>query len=127
MRRMRFRALLVASVAGWAGCSSADKDEPSGVDSAEDGSDAAGGGADDGGSAGDGGGTGGDDGVGSGDDGSGDDGSVDLGSLNGSVPDNPQELPDFVATHYDGSARAREDLLGHPTVIWFYPAAATGG
>ena len=27
----------------------------------------------------------------------------------------------------DGSGRAREDLLGHPTVMWFYPAAATAG
>ncbi|MCK6503339.1 hypothetical protein L6R53_08070 [Myxococcota bacterium] len=35
--------------------------------------------------------------------------------------------PQFVATNMDGTGRAREDLLGHPTVMWFYPAAGTGG
>lgn len=35
--------------------------------------------------------------------------------------------PEFSATNSDGAARDREDLLGHPTVMWFYPAAATAG
>lgn len=35
--------------------------------------------------------------------------------------------PEFTATNLDGAARDREDLLGHPTVMWFYPAAATAG
>jgi len=52
---------------------------------------------------------------------------VDPAELNGTVPDVATPAPDFVATNRDGAARAREDLLGHPTVMWFYPAAATGG
>lgn len=52
---------------------------------------------------------------------------VDPDELNGSVPDEPLAAPEFVATNRDGGARSREDLLGHPTVMWFYPAAATAG
>lgn len=52
---------------------------------------------------------------------------VDPDELNGSVPDSPLAAPEFVATNRDGAGRAREDLLGHPTVMWFYPAAATAG
>lgn len=47
--------------------------------------------------------------------------------LIGQPPAAPRALPDFQATNRDGGARAREDLLGHPTVMWFYPAAATAG
>ncbi len=130
----------------WMGCAPADKGDGASTDEATT---EAVGGADDGGQgttgsgdvgSGDGGGdsddgsstgAGEDDGDGGGDDGSttgpGDDGSVDLDSLNGDVPDNPQSLPDFVAINSDGAARSREDLLGHPTVMWFYPAAATAG
>jgi len=53
--------------------------------------------------------------------------SVDWDSLNGDVPSVAGVLPDFVATNYDTSPRSREDLLGDPTVMWFYPAAATAG
>jgi hypothetical protein len=59
-----------------------------------------------------------------------DDGSaneVEADELNGTVPDTALPAPEFVATNRDGGARAREDLLGHPTVMWFYPAAATAG
>ncbi len=35
--------------------------------------------------------------------------------------------PEFTATNRDESARSRPDLLGHPTAIWFYPAAGTSG
>lgn len=52
---------------------------------------------------------------------------LDPDALHGTVPDEALPAPDFVATNRDGSARAREDLLGHPTVMWFYPAAATAG
>lgn len=27
----------------------------------------------------------------------------------------------------DGTPRTQVDLIGHPTVMWFYPAAASGG
>lgn len=47
--------------------------------------------------------------------------------LIGQPPAAPRALPEFQATNRDGTARRREDLLGHPTVIWFYPAAATAG
>lgn len=57
----------------------------------------------------------------------GDANDVDPDRLNGSVPDEALAAPDFAATNRDGSGRDREDLLGHPTVIWFYPAAATAG
>ncbi len=52
---------------------------------------------------------------------------VEPDELNGTVPDEALAAPEFVATNRDGGARAREDLLGHPTVMWFYPAAATAG
>ena len=108
----------------------------------DDGSGDTSGGSDDGGDDGDTSGSGddGDDGgsgdggdtSGSGDDGGGDDGTAEGGDdgavdLNGRVPSSPAELPEFSATNYDGTGRAREDLLGHPTVMWFYPAAATAG
>lgn len=47
--------------------------------------------------------------------------------LIGQPPAAPRALPEFRAINRDGAARRREDLLGHPTVIWFYPAAATAG
>jgi hypothetical protein len=47
--------------------------------------------------------------------------------LNGVPPEDPVPAPDFAATNLDGSARSRADLLGHPTVMWFYPAAASAG
>ena len=46
---------------------------------------------------------------------------------NGTLPDEALEAPDFRATNRDGGARDRQDLLGHPTVMWFYPAAGTYG
>jgi len=66
-----------------------------------------------------------DSGAGSGDAGGAND--VDPELLNGTVPDSVLPAPEFVATNRDGSGRDREDLLGHPTVMWFYPAAATSG
>ena len=47
--------------------------------------------------------------------------------LIGSAPAKAIPAPEFVATNRDGTGRSREDLLGHPTVIWFYPAASTAG
>ena len=37
-------------------------------------------------------------------------------------------LPSLAQVHDEkGNAIAREDVLGHWTVLWFYPAAATPG
>lgn len=47
--------------------------------------------------------------------------------LVGQAPSNPVPLPEFVATNMDESPRSRDDLLGHRTIIWFYPAASTAG
>ena len=61
-------------------------------------------------------------------DGSGDSDPVDVPSgTNGTIPNDALEAPDFAATNRDGGSRDREDLLGHPTVMWFYPAAGTYG
>ena len=49
------------------------------------------------------------------------------GAYNGTPPSSPVSAPEFAATNRDGGARDREDLLGHPTVMWFYPAAGTYG
>ena len=117
------------------GCSPADKGDsaaaPDDGGSEDGGSDDGGSddGADDGGS--DDGGTddGGTDDGGTDDGGAGDDGSagIDWDSLNGDVPSSPVTLPEFAATNMDNTARSREDLLGEPTVMWFYPAALTPG
>ena len=48
-------------------------------------------------------------------------------SFNGTVPDVPISAPEFDATNRDSTARDRDDLLGHATVMWFYPAAFSGG
>jgi hypothetical protein len=110
------------------GCSSADKDD-SAVSSDSDGGGSDDGGSDDGGSDDGGSGDGSSGDGSSGDGSSGDDGSADLDwdSLNGDVPSSPVSVPEFAATNMDGTARSREDVLGHPTVMWFYPAAATAG
>ncbi len=111
MRTRRWLGLLAVVALG---CSPGDKDD-SASGSEETGDDGSGAGDD---GSGDG---------GSGDDGSDDGGEVDWDSLNGDVPRSPVSAPEFAAVNFDGSARSREDLLGHPTVMWFYPAAATSG
>lgn len=45
----------------------------------------------------------------------------------GQQPAAPVAAPDFHATNRDGTPRDRSALLGHPTVLWFYPAAETPG
>jgi len=37
------------------------------------------------------------------------------------------DLASFAAVSDDGSPRDMSHLRGHPTVVWFYPKAATGG
>lgn len=39
----------------------------------------------------------------------------------GLPPDAPLAAPTFVATADDGTARGRDDLLGHRTLLWFFP------
>jgi hypothetical protein len=45
--------------------------------------------------------------------------------LHGSAPSQALAVPSFDATNSDGSARGTPDLLGHPTVLWFFPYAGT--
>ncbi len=52
---------------------------------------------------------------------------IDWDALNGSVPDETLAAPEFAASNRDGSPRDRDDLIGQPTVLWFYPKAATSG
>ena len=48
--------------------------------------------------------------------------------LTGTVPGSPLPPPTFASVrNLDGAARTPADLVGHPTVMWFYPAAGTGG
>lgn len=47
--------------------------------------------------------------------------------LTGTIPDEALAAPEFAATNRDGTARGQADLIGHPTVIWFYPLANTPG
>lgn len=47
---------------------------------------------------------------------------------NGTRPDDPLPvLADFSATNRDGGSRGPDDLVGGPTVIWFFPFADTPG
>jgi hypothetical protein len=47
--------------------------------------------------------------------------------LYGTAPAIALAAPEFTVTNRDGTPRTRADLLGHPTVMWFYPAAFSGG
>jgi cytochrome oxidase Cu insertion factor (SCO1/SenC/PrrC family) len=48
-------------------------------------------------------------------------------ALHGERLSPPTDIPAFAALSHDGTPRSREDLLGHPTVMWFFPAAGTPG
>ena len=52
---------------------------------------------------------------------------VDMSLLVGTEPAEALEAPDFTALNFDGSSRSRDDLMGSPTVLWFYPIANTPG
>ncbi|MDP2315781.1 MAG: hypothetical protein Q8P41_22980 [Pseudomonadota bacterium] len=57
-----------------------------------------------------------------------DPGDTDLpDDLNGTAPAAAVALPTFSARNQYGEARSEADLVGHPTVLWFYPAAGTYG
>jgi hypothetical protein len=45
----------------------------------------------------------------------------------GHSPAAPIEAPAFTAVNRDGAPRDPTALLGHPTVLWFYPLAASAG
>ena len=45
----------------------------------------------------------------------------------GEVPAAGIVAPAFAAVSHTGAPRSRADLLGHPTVVWFFPAAGTPG
>lgn len=47
--------------------------------------------------------------------------------LHGTVPDAATPAPEFSVLNQDEQVRTRDDLLGHPTIVWFYPAAGTSG
>jgi hypothetical protein len=48
--------------------------------------------------------------------------------LTGTVPPVALAAPAFSGVrNRDGAVRSQADLMGHPTVLWFYPAAFTGG
>lgn len=49
------------------------------------------------------------------------------GQLNGAEPAALLDAPEFEATAHNGELRGRDHLLGHPTVLWFYPLASTSG
>jgi len=50
------------------------------------------------------------------------------GMLLGTIPPVALAAPVFTdVVNMDVTLRSQADLLGHPTVLWFYPAAGTGG
>jgi cytochrome oxidase Cu insertion factor (SCO1/SenC/PrrC family) len=52
---------------------------------------------------------------------------IPVADYNGTPPESPIPVPTFTARNMDGETRTQADLVGHPTVIWFYPAAGTSG
>jgi len=49
------------------------------------------------------------------------------GEYHGTLPGFELAAPEFNAINRDGGARAQPDLIGHPTVMWFFPLAGTPG
>ena len=47
--------------------------------------------------------------------------------LNGTIPVAALAPPTFLAENYDGGTRTEADLIGKPTVMWFFPFAGTPG
>ncbi len=52
---------------------------------------------------------------------------VDPSQLYGTVPESPVALPEFQALNEHSELRDRSALLGHPTVMWFFPLSGTPG
>lgn len=57
----------------------------------------------------------------------GESGDTSVADLYGTAPETSFPPPEFSATNRDESPRGPEDLVGRPTVMWFYPAATTSG
>ena len=53
--------------------------------------------------------------------------TIEQSELNGTLVTETIPAPEFTALNQDGIERTREDFMGRPTVIWFYPAANTPG
>ena len=47
--------------------------------------------------------------------------------LVGTQPPEALDAPEFTALNSDGTTRTRDNLVGTPTVMWFFPAADTPG
>ena len=47
--------------------------------------------------------------------------------LYGKCENTQMTIPEFKALSHDGTPRSKADLLGHPTVLWFFPVAGTPG
>lgn len=47
--------------------------------------------------------------------------------LYGTYPPYPLPPAEFAARNRDGTPRSQVDLIGHPTVMWFFPLAGTPG
>jgi cytochrome oxidase Cu insertion factor (SCO1/SenC/PrrC family) len=45
----------------------------------------------------------------------------------GRPPESPVPLPTFTARAHTGEARTEADLVGHPTVMWFFPVVGGHG
>ena len=45
----------------------------------------------------------------------------------GTIPSAQLAVPDFSAQNYDEELRDKRNLIGQPTVLWFFPAAGTYG
>lgn len=58
---------------------------------------------------------------------SGESGDTSVADLHGTVPETSFPPPEFSATNRDETPRGPDDLVGRPTVMWFYPAATTSG
>ena len=54
-------------------------------------------------------------------------GPSDSGVLFGDRPASPLSVPTFMAQNSDGASRTQGDLIGFPTVVWFFPFAGTPG
>ena len=53
--------------------------------------------------------------------------NVDVAKLVGKCADEARKVPSFKALSHDGTTRSDKDLVGHPTVLWFFPVAGTPG
>ena len=53
--------------------------------------------------------------------------TIDTTNLYGTAPAQAVPAPQFTVYSHEDETRTREDLIGHPTVVWFFPFADTPG